>query len=183
LPGLLGRLDAAEAERGPVRPGDALLDRVLSRLDGQRRARRARLAALACGVVVAAGAPWAVVLGGANDEPAPPAVSQPPPGRTVSATDARTGVRADVTFRDVAWGTSLELTLKGVAPGERCRLDVLAAGGARETAATWAVPAGGYGEAPGGSFRVPGAAAVRSWQLDRFEVVTVDGRRLVTLPL
>jgi hypothetical protein len=183
LRGLLGLLDATQAEQGPVRPDDALLDRVLSRLARQRRGRRVRLAAVACAAVVAAGATWGVVASGTDAGPAPPADTSPAPGQVLSATDPGTGVRAEITMRDVRWGTALQITLSGVQPGQRCRLDVLAQGGGRETAATWAVPDGGYGDRGGGSLQVPGAASISSWRVDRFEVVTLDGETLVTVPV
>jgi predicted anti-sigma-YlaC factor YlaD len=175
---LLATVTLEQAEQGPVRPGTALLDQLMARVAAaRRRARRRRrlVAAAAALVAVVAGVAWGVGTGGDEGQPSA-SLASPTGWHTVSATDAGTGVRVTVRFAATPWGTALDVTLRGVASGQRCRLVVVGRDGERQIAASWAVPPGGY-DRPAG-FRVPGAVALPTQAVDRFEVVTLDGRPL-----
>jgi hypothetical protein len=92
----------------------------------------------------------------------------------VAATDADTGVRAEVGMEEVGWGTRLTLALSGVPEGARCRLDAVGPDGSRETAASWKATYSGTAHVEGGVAFAPD-------DITRFEVVTLDGDHLVTV--
>jgi hypothetical protein len=178
--GFLAALTPEEAERGPVRDDGAILDRLLARVAGERRRhRRVRwLAAAAAAVLLVGG-----VLGGwaiARDDPSPQE-------RTVATASGQGdgGVRIDLALEDRAWGTALTIEVANVSPGHTCSLVAISGDGIRETAATWTVPSGGYrGEEPGKrSLTLDGAVGLSVAQIERFEVVTPEGEKLVDFPL
>jgi hypothetical protein len=183
---LLGLVEPADLDRPAPAPGDRLLRRLLDTVaEERRRERRRRLlvavAAGAAGIAVALGGVLAATRADAPPtagEPAPTADATPAPDTTtLAATSAGTGaaMRLAVTARD--WGTELELDLRGVPPGASCSLVAVGVDGSTEVAATWKVPAGGYGDA--GRLRIDGAVGYTSDEVDRYEVVLADGRVLV----
>ncbi|GAA3308936.1 zf-HC2 domain-containing protein [Streptomyces cinereospinus] len=147
-------------------PGPRLLDRLLGEVAARRRSgRRLRLAAVAAAVVCAlAGAAIAAVA-----ERGDRAVM-------VSATDERSGVWARVTTEDVPWGGKVVLEVKDAAGPRACRLVVIGGDGSEETAANWTVP-----RHDARSHTLRGATALHPDQIDRYEVRTTAGQRLVTL--
>lgn len=195
-------LTAEEVERGPVEAGPELLARLSARVAAERRAARRRRvlagAATVALLVAGAGGVASVVAGGGDDPGRAVATSsptagpqgsgspgtgtaspsQPGPGgggdHVVAATDADTGVRAEVGMEEVGWGTRLTLALSGVPEGARCRLDAVGPDGSRETAASWQATYHGTAHVDGGVAFAPGDIA-------RFEVVTLDGEHLVTV--
>ncbi|WP_030173502.1 anti-sigma factor family protein [Spirillospora albida] len=200
LPALLGRVDEAQLDLA-AGPGPEMLDALLSRAAAERRrgplrrlARRpggwAPLAAAACALLVAG-----VLLGGlfrpsgdrdgATPRPSPTASSRPPgaspppatpPVEQITAEDPQTNIKAIVNLRRKAWGTEVELYLRGVPKGSSCRLMVIARDGRRDALGSWYVPYGdGYGEYRGSTMFPRG-------QLYSFEIVGLDGRPLLTIP-
>ena len=93
-----------------------------------------------------------------------------------AAADAGTGVRAAVDVAPRPSGTALTLRLRGVTPGERCRLVVLGRDGRSEVAATWQATYLGTAD-------VTGSTAIPKADVAAIDVVTSAGRRLVHVPV
>lgn len=83
-------------------PGPRMLGRLLDEVAARHRAKRRRwLFALAASVVIAVGGPAVAVLAGPGEAP-----------DTVAATDAKTGVWAEVKAEDHDWGSDIVLKVK-----------------------------------------------------------------------
>ncbi|MDG9689254.1 zf-HC2 domain-containing protein [Streptomyces mutabilis] len=151
-----------------TRPGPRLLDRLLTEIATRRRAGRRRLLyAVAAAVVCAVAGPGAVLYAGGAD----------PSAVRVTATDERSGVWAQLSAEDEAWGTGVELTVKDAAGPRPCRLVAVGRDGTEQTVTSWMVP--GRDARPS---TMRGGAALPTDQIARYEVRTADGERLVTLP-
>ena len=175
LPPLLGLVSAEQLEQAadPF-AGDriwrGLLERARAHERGQRR--RTFLAAAASAVaagIIAIGATLAVSAESpdGNQNQAGEVETE-----AVSARDESTGVHATVGFRSVGWGTSLSLSLGGVEPLQECALVVVGSDGRTEIAASWQVPAAGYG--PTGSIKVDAATGLEVTEIDHYEIVSLD---------
>ncbi|MFF0584440.1 zf-HC2 domain-containing protein [Streptomyces sp. NPDC003781] len=150
-----------------TRPGPGLLDRLLSAVAARRRAGRRRvLYAVAAAVVCAVAGPGALLY-----------ASQGDPAGQLTATDARTGVRARITAEDEAWGTDVRLEVEDGAGPRSCRLVAVGRDGSEQTVTSWMVP-----EHDARPHTMRGGAALHPGQIDRYEVRTADGEHLVTLP-
>ncbi|WP_460369459.1 hypothetical protein, partial [Actinocorallia lasiicapitis] len=114
------------------------------------------------------------VLERGRTAPAASATSRPG-AEHLEATDAATRVTAQITLWPRDGGTALSVHLDGVPPGTSCSLVAIGIDGRRDTAAGWTVAGEGYGD-----YR--GSTMITRPDLDRLEVVTVDGRTLVTVP-
>ncbi|MFD5307990.1 zf-HC2 domain-containing protein [Streptomyces ardesiacus] len=148
-------------------PGPRLLDRLLSEVATRHRAGRRRvLYAVAAAVVCAVAGPGAVLYVSQGERTAP-----------LTATDARSGVWARVTAEDETWGTGVRLEVRDGTGPRSCRLVAVGRDGSEQTVTSWTVP--GYGDR---SHTVRGGAALHPDEIDRYEVRTADGGRLVTLP-
>ncbi|MGW7055685.1 anti-sigma factor family protein [Streptomyces sp. NPDC054887] len=164
----------------PEPPTAGLLDRLLATVEAGRRQRsRRRLRLVAAAAVLIIGGPVAA-LGlrpGGGDGGGPV--------RRYAATDPASGVRAAVALRERGWGAAVGLELARVAGPLTCELVVVGKDGEEQTVTTWAVPEGGYGmpgvEGHEEPLRTEGGAALRGSDIARFEVRTLDGRRLVTI--
>ncbi|WP_406283948.1 anti-sigma factor family protein [Embleya sp. NBC_00896] len=198
LPGLLARLTEAEARASGVAANGATPTRLLADAAGRagrrRRLRHVAVAAAAVLVVLAGALGWALGdAGGDGTTAAPPAstappqpspsttapASPPPGGRTVRASDPRSGAGAELRYAATAWGSSVDLTLSGIRPGTRCQLDVYGTKGRVETASSWQVPAGGYGPAD----EIRGGTSIPVGEITRFAVRIVgDGEELLEIP-
>ncbi|MGA5354807.1 zf-HC2 domain-containing protein [Streptomyces thermodiastaticus] len=182
----------ASLSAGPgPRPVEQLLDEVAARR--ARRRRRARYL-VAAAVALIVGGPLTVYAVQATDrgdsstvaaETSAQAAFRQMPDK-VSATDPATHVTATVALAPRAWGTDAVLRLENVTGPERCTLVAVGRNGERETLTTWSVPDGGYGVPAGSSagkteepLYVHGGAALGPQQIERFEVITADGRTLV----
>ncbi len=103
----------------------------------------------------------------------------------IAATDAVTEVSAAVGMEKKGWGTHTVLELKNVKGPLKCSLIAVSKDGEEETVTSWAVPAWGYGipdsthKAAKNPLYVHGGAAMNRSEIDRFEVRTFDGQRLV----
>ncbi|MFI1422804.1 zf-HC2 domain-containing protein [Streptomyces sp. NPDC020731] len=148
-------------------PGPRMLDRLLSEVAARNRAGRRRLLlALAASVVVAVSAPAVAMM--ARDDGGT-AVS-------IAATDERSGVWAQVTTQDEAWGSNMEIEVKDGAGPRTCRLVVVGRDGSEETVTSWSVPR--HDARPN---TVRGGSAMHSGDIARYEVRTAEGENLVTL--
>ncbi|WP_322656286.1 anti-sigma factor family protein [Streptomyces justiciae] len=103
----------------------------------------------------------------------------------VTATDPGTDVTATVAVEKKDWGTHAVLQLKNVTGPEKCSLIAVGKNGERETVTSWSVPNWGYGipnaktEEAKQPLYVHGGAAFEPNQIDHFEVMTFDGKKLV----
>jgi hypothetical protein len=168
LPGLLSRLTPDEAVSDPPVVNDAMLDRLLSAADRERRhASRARwLAAAAAVVVLAAGTTGAVVATGG--------ASSPHWQQTVAA--ASGPVHISVKLADQANGTRLDMSMSGVAQGERCSLVAIGRTGRTEEAGWWEA-------SYEGTAHVTGTTSIARKDLSQLKVVTDEGKTLVVVPV
>ncbi|MFR9800533.1 zf-HC2 domain-containing protein [Streptomyces sp. MS06] len=149
-----------------ARPGDILLDRLLGRITARRRAARRRFRfAVAASVLLSLGGSAVAVVAAGGHGVAP-----------LAATDARSGVWAQIVARDEAWGSRVELRIRDGSGHRSCRLVAVGRDGSEQTVTSWAVP----GRAEGPS-TLQGGAALHPDQIDHYEVRTADGRRLVTV--
>ncbi|KAA0921493.1 MULTISPECIES: anti-sigma factor family protein [Streptomyces] len=150
--------------------GPGLLDRLLEEVVSTRRSGRRRwLFALAASVVLALGGPAIAVVAG--DEGT---VTD-----TVAATDPGTGVWAEVTTHDRAYGSEVDAEVRNASADQTCRLFAIGADGSEEVVLSWTVPE----EAPPSPDAMRGAAAMHPSDIVRYEVRTADGERLVTIKL
>ncbi|MEU5510153.1 zf-HC2 domain-containing protein [Streptomyces fungicidicus] len=150
-----------------AKPGPRMLDRLLAQVAARRRAGRRRLLlALAASVVAAVCAPALAVM--ARDDGGS-AVS-------ITATDERSGVWAQVTTADEAWGSAMEIEVKDGAGPRTCRLVVVGLDGSEETVTSWSVPR--HDARPN---TVLGGSAMHPEDIARYEVRTAEGESLVTL--
>jgi len=105
----------------------------------------------------------------------------------VTATDASTKVTATVAMTKKDWGTSGVVELKNVKGPLKCSLIAVGKNGERETMASWSVPAWGYGIANAtkaeakNPLYAQGGAAFTPNEIDHFEVMTFDGKKLVAV--
>jgi len=162
--------------------GDAMLDRLLAQVAGERqRRRRRRLAAVAAAAVLVVGGPAIAVVAteGASDSPS--AASAFATDR-VSASNPATGASAVVGVADKGWGTAVDLRLSGVRGPLTCSLIAVGAHG-EQTVATWSVPAAGYGTgAQPAPLTVHGATGLHRGEIRSWEIRTDQGQVLVKLP-
>lgn len=166
LPGLLGRLTERDVVAGPVRPQPGLLERLLAEVAlRRRRARRRRIVLAAAAVVLALG------IGGT----AASLRGEAPRPRMITVEGAPIGapaVHASFGVLGRPWGTEVTLRLRGVAPGERCRLVALARDGRTEVAGSWRAS---YRD----GITVTGATSIDPADLRSLRVVTFAGQELV----
>lgn len=177
LPGLLARLDATDVEHlesFQVATDGRLLDRTLLELTRRRRVQRrhSRLLAVAAAIIVAILTATAFTTLRASETNE----TRQAQGRTVSATNATSGVHAVVAVQQKLWGTALHLSLRGVPPGTRCELIAVLTDGRRQTAGAWQA-------SYEGTASIDAATDARPDQLASVEVVTRTGTRLVSVPL
>lgn len=130
--------------------------------------RRRRLPLLAAAAV----AVLALVLGGAwwgSSHRTPATV-------TAMGSSVATGVEARIVMTPTDEGTTLDLTLSGVTPGEHCSLVAVGPDGKREVTSTWI--ANYEGEA---------TITASTWfsvaDLERFDITTPDGTTLLQVPV
>lgn len=162
-----------EQVRQAAEPPPDLLDRTLARVaSGRRRGRRrlllaATAASVALGLGVGVG--WSLLD---LDRSAPPVVAPP----TTSASESSAGIAATVAMEPRGWGTALKVRMTGVPVNTRCRLVAVGDDGRRDVAASWEI-------SYPGTARFEGATAIPSDRLKQLEIVTTDGRTLLTVPV
>ncbi|GHJ27899.1 RNA polymerase subunit sigma [Streptomyces hygroscopicus subsp. sporocinereus] len=181
-----------------ARPGPELLDRLLADVTAERKASaRRRLYLVAAAAVLIVGGPLAgAALTASSDDDGKGQVAASTPkqvyeqGRKFSAVDPVTKVDASVSLEQKGWGTSVALKLGNLKGPRSCDLVAIGKDGHEETVTTWAVPTSGYGVKDGDGSRwskeplyAQGGAAMNTDEIDRFEVRTLDGRRLAEVKL
>ncbi|MCZ4514304.1 zf-HC2 domain-containing protein [Streptomyces sp. ActVer] len=178
-----------------ARPSPQLADRLVGEVVERRvRAKRSRRAFFGLAASLIIGGPVAAIAatGGDTTKEAQPLQSSSPAKEAftrmtdkVKATDPTTKVSAAVGMEGKAWGTHSVLELKNVKGPEKCSLIAVGKNGERETATTWAVPKWGYGiedaktEQAKSPLYVNGGVAMNPEDIDYFEVMTFDGKKLV----
>ncbi|MGW0763929.1 anti-sigma factor family protein [Streptomyces sp. NPDC002676] len=175
-----------------ARPSPRLAERLVDEVAQKRAQKRRRgfyLVAAAAALIV--GGPLVVLTtsGGSDNGgmqamgPAQSAFQTMSDKRT--ATDAATHVTATVATEKREWGTHAVLELKNVTGPKRCSLVAVGKNGERETVTSWSVPDWGYGVSNAKSdeakkpLYVHGGAAFSPNQIDHFEVMTFEGKKLV----
>jgi len=167
LPGVLGRIDAAEARDRLLTPSPDLLTRALAAVDEHEQQARGRL--LRWKVAAAAAAVVAVMA-----EAGPQLITKGAEGTPMAV---MTGVTAAGmgSMHQRAWGTAVHLELTGLPPASGYRAYATARDGRTEVAANW-------GASPDGRATVVGTTAIPRNELASIQIRTVDGRPLLTLP-
>jgi hypothetical protein len=170
LPGLLSRLTVDEALAGPptaesADADGALLERLLAAAARERRrASVTRWVAAAAAAVVLVGGGTGGVLAtrghGTHWQQTAAAASGP--------------VHLQVKLADQASGTKLDMTMSGVARGQRCSLVAVSRDGRTEDAGWWEATYDG-------TAHITGTTSIARRDLTQLRVVTEDGKTLVTL--
>jgi hypothetical protein len=190
-----------------------VLDRMLNVVSFQRSRAKTRqmFAVAACILALIAGAFFGVVGGkfigsdentggqnvadGGTPKPSPSASPTPSAspsnnrigitGEQFEATDPTSGLSAKLGLEEKGWGTQVSLSLTKVQGPLKCQLVAISKkSGQTDTAMSWSVPDEGYGtdEQPN-PLVLQGGTALSRAELDRFEVRTVDGTTLVSIPV
>ncbi|WP_411079359.1 zf-HC2 domain-containing protein [Streptomyces sp. cmx-18-6] len=184
-------------ERPAPRVLGGLMDEVAHRR--HRRSRRSRYLIAAAAALIVGGPVAAVAVTAGDGGGRSVAVGDPHPTspaedaffqhmtEKVTATDPTTRVGATVGMEEKAWGTHTVLELKNVKGPQKCTLIAVSKTGDEEVVTSWSVPKWGYGveDSTHASAKNPlyvhGGAAMAREDIDRFEVRTFDGERLVEI--
>ncbi|SDK68813.1 anti-sigma factor family protein [Streptomyces indicus] len=182
-------------EQLSTQPSPRLLDNLVGEVAQKRAMKRRRgfyLVAAAAALII--GGPLAVVAvndGGGTTTPHAHSTSPAEDAffhhmeKKFTATDADTDVTATVGVEKKGWGTHTVLELKNVKGPLKCSLIAVGKNGEEETVTSWAVPERGYGiegstdKWASNPLYVHGGAALEPEEIDRFEVRTFEGKKLV----
>ncbi|MDK1473834.1 zf-HC2 domain-containing protein [Streptomyces sp. 549] len=164
------------------RPSRQLMDNLMGTVVAERRGRKRRrlyLVAAAAALVVGGPLAGAALLGGGDQAPQNSTVQAMfESGDKLTATDPNTKADAVVSLNDKEWGTEVSLKLANVSGPRVCGLVAVGKDGTEQTVTTWAVPEGGGWK----KARIyHGGAAYERDEIDRFEVRTIEGEKLVTV--
>jgi Putative zinc-finger len=167
---------------GPVEEPDGVIDLLSRRAAVSRRRVRWTVAVGAAACVAA--------LGGGLAAGFAIAPSNPPPGTAVlagqlhSATNPQTGVIGTVGLVTKAWGTYVSLDLADVHGPLECELIAVSKTGQRRVVTGWVVGVPGDG-VPGhpAHLLVQGGTAIKVANLARFDVIVVNGKTLLSIPV
>ena len=165
LDGALARVRAEEAASGSEAEAKTKNEAPLAPVVPLRRRRLPLLAAAAVAVL-------ALVLGGAWWA----STTRAPATVTAMGSSAATGVKAKVVMTPTDEGTTLDLTLSGVKPGEHCSLVAVGSDGTTEVTSTWV--ANYEGEAT-----ITGATGISMADIERFDITTPSGQTLLEVPV
>ncbi|SFW88035.1 anti-sigma factor family protein [Amycolatopsis australiensis] len=175
---------------GPPEGGDLLLQKTLRRVREEEAAAPARsgrsgrssrrgLALVAAAVLVVAALGGGILVGRqtSSTDIAVPIPSTVVPGtKDVRATDSATGVQLAASVSPFQGWVRVNVAVKGVQAGEKCLLQVTTKGGRAVTAGSWQVSE--KWESQG--FSLDGSALVAPDDVKSVDIVTVDGRKLVS---
>jgi hypothetical protein len=179
---------------GPPEGGELLLQKTLRRVREEETAAPARtasrpasrrgLALVAAAVLVVAALGGGVLVGrqtGSESGPiAIPAPATDVPGtKNVEGRDPTTGVQLAASVSPFAGWVRVNVAVKGVKAGEQCLLQVVTKDGQAVTAGSWKVSE--KWESQG--FSLDGSALVAPDDVKSVDIVTVDGRKLVSAPV
>lgn len=173
---------------GPPEGGDLLLQKTLRRVRDEEQAAPARagrssrrgLALVAAAVLVVAALGGGILVG---RQTAPDngggiaAPAQDVPGtKSVEGRDPTTGVQLAASVAPFQGWVKVNVAVKGVKAGEQCLLQVVTKEGQAVTAGSWKVSE--KWESQG--FSLDGSALVAPDDVKSVDIVTVDGRKLVS---
>jgi hypothetical protein len=170
---------------GPPEGGDLLLQKTLRRVrDEETRVAPARsggrrgLALVAAAVLVVAALGGGVLVGRQTAEPPPQAAPGPetPGTKTVEGRDPTTGVQLTASVIPFQGWVKTDVSVKGVKAGEKCLLQVVTKEGQAVTAGSWQVSEKWENQ----GFQLDGSALVAPDDVKSVDIVTVDGRKLVS---
>lgn len=172
---------------GPPEGGDLLLQKTLRRVRDEEQAAPARstsrrgLALVAAAVLVVAALGGGILVGrqtGSTEPPlAVPAPQTDVPGtKNVEGRDPTTGVQLAASVSPFQGWVRVNVAVKGVKAGEQCLLQVVTKEGHAVTAGSWKVSE--KWESSG--FSLDGSALVAPDDVKSVDIVTVDGRKLVS---
>ncbi|OIJ67678.1 RNA polymerase subunit sigma [Streptomyces mangrovisoli] len=195
LADLPGTGTPALGESLSAKPSPRLVERLVDEVSETRANKRRRsfyMIAAAAALII--GGPLVVVAahdGGSGQSATPLAATAKTAfagiSDKVSATDSSTKVKATVALEKKDWGTWGVLQLSNVKGPEKCSLIAVGKNGERETMTSWSVPNWGYGISNGKTeeskqpLYAQGGAALQPNQIDHFEVMTFDGKKLVQI--
>ncbi|MFJ6832178.1 anti-sigma factor family protein [Streptomyces sp. NPDC091209] len=186
----------AIAESLSARPSPRLAERLVDEVSSRRAQKRRRgmyLVAAAAALIIGGPLTVMAVNGGSDTGTNTPQAMATSPAKAAfdvmtdksEATDPKTKVNAVVAIEPKDWGTHAVLQLKNVKGPLKCSLIAVGKNGERETVTSWAVPDRGYGLSNTNNAEakqplyVHGGAAFTPNQIDHFEVMTFEGKRLV----
>jgi anti-sigma factor RsiW len=172
---------------GPPEGGDLLLQKTLRRVRDEETAAPARttsrrgLALVAAAVLVVAALGGGILVGRQTGSTEPPlAVPTPqtevPGTKNVEGRDPTTGVQLAASVAPFQGWVRVNVAVKGVKAGEQCLLQVVTKDGQAVTAGSWKVSE--KWESQG--FSLDGSALVAPDDVKSVDIVTVDGRKLVS---
>lgn len=167
---------------GPVEELDGVADLLSRRAAASRRRVRWTVAVGAAACVAA--------LGGGLAAGFAVAPNNPPPGTAVlagqlhSATNPQTGVTGTVGLVTKTWGTYVSLDLADVHGPLECELIAVSKTGERRVVTGWVVGVPGDG-VPGhpAHLLVQGGTAISAADLARLDVIVVNGKTLLSIPV
>ena len=167
LPGLMSRLTLDEAVSGPPPVDDAMLERLLAAAARDRRhaSRRRWLAAAAAVVVLAGGTTAGITVWDSMHTTN---------WQHLSASQGPVSMVVDM--HQASTGTVLQLSLRGVQSGERCRLIAIADDGTQDVAGSWEATYSGTAS-------IRGTTSIERAHLKRLSIVTYNGQTLVSAPV
>jgi hypothetical protein len=183
LVGLRRALDTVPPEAfidGPPPGGDLLLQRTLRQVRASeglapiaaKPPLGRRLASVAAALVIAGGALTGGILIGQSGTP-------DVPGSTFEAADQATGAEMNVKVEPLAGWVKVRANVSGIKQGEQCQLIVTAKDNSQKSAGSWLVTE--KGEDAGTSLEGP--ALVAPNDVKSVDVITFDGRKLVSVPV
>jgi Putative zinc-finger len=177
---LLGEVPPEALLEGPP-DGDLVLQRTLRQIRVEAATERRRLllprlaaAAAAVALLLAGG----VTLGRATaPEPVTITTAAPQQGAVTLRGDGPSGVTMAAMITPAAGWVRVSTTVRGIPPGERCRVVVLARDGSRATAASWLTTPKGQID----GIQIDGAAIVAPDQVAGVGVENEAGKQFVLL--
>jgi hypothetical protein len=174
---------------GPPEGGDLLLQKTLRRVRDEEQAAPVRstsrrgLALVAAAVLVVAALGGGILVGRqtapSSDVAVPPILAPQtdvPGTKSVEGRDPTTGVQLAASVSPFAGWVRVNVAVKGVHAGEKCLLQVTTKDGQAVTAGSWQVSE--KWESQG--FSLDGSALVAPDDVKSVDIVTVDGRKLVS---
>ncbi len=179
-------LKGVEPVGGADRPagGADVTQLIHRRASRQRQHRRWQVAVGAAAAVVLIGGGIGVGVAAASQHGGPGAPAVVVAGQLHSATDPGTGVAGTVGLQAKAWGTIVTLDLSKVHGPLECEAVAVSRTGERRVVMGWLVAAPGDG-VPGhpAHLVIQGGAAIPRSDLARIDIVVVNGRTLLSIPV
>jgi hypothetical protein len=173
---------------GPPEGGDLLLQKTLRRVRDEeetlapaRSTSRRGLALVAAAVLVVAALGGGILVGRQTSSsdvavPIPAPQTEVPGTKNIEGRDPTTGVQLAASVSPFQGWVRVNFAVKGVHAGEKCLLQVTTKDGQTVTAGSWQVSE--KWESQG--FSLDGSALVAPDNVKSVDIVTVDGRKLVS---